>query len=87
MARCKAILEELATTTVNGNPWKFLQWTHISRNVAVCFFNYLYGGFFDLDLESIEQWEEAKLIGMNYGLDKWTSYVLSLKNDFDQSIS
>ena len=84
LARCKAILDELA---LSGNPWKLLQWTHISRNVAVGFFNYLYGGVFDLNLELVEQWEEAKLIGLKYGLDKWTSYVQSLKNDFDQSIS
>ena len=87
LARCKAILDELTPTTFNGDLWNILQWTHISRNVAVGFFNYLYGGVFDLNLELVEQWEEAKLIGLKYGLDKWTSYVQSLKNDFDQSIS
>ena len=35
----------------------------------------------------MDEWEQAKSLGQKYGLDSWTNYVESLKDDCDQPIS
>ena len=84
LARCKDVLDEVVSGNVGEIPWKILQWSNISINVAIGFLNFLYSGVLDLELKSFEEWEQAKLIGQKYGLDLWISFIESLKDCYDQ---
>ena len=86
-ARCKEILEEVTQAKIGDSTWDILNWTHISINVAIGFLSYLYGGIFNLHLNSFDEWEQAKLIGQKYSLNLWNNYVESLKDCCDQPSS
>ena len=72
-------------THTNDNIQKILQWTDISTNVARSFFSFLYSGKLNLDLETFEEWNEAKILGEIYDFKLWRCYVESLRDEFDQT--
>ena len=82
--RCKVILDELTQVEIDQKVWDFLHWSEISFNVASGFLRYLYSGIFDLQLNSFDEWNQAKSFGLSYGLNSWNSYVESLKDCVDQ---
>ena len=77
------MLEEV--TQAKGN-WKIIQWSNISVNVVKSFLRYLYGGFMELELETLEEWYQAKEIGLKYELELWQNFVESIRHEFDQTI-
>ena len=85
-ARCKEVLDEVVSGNVGEIPWKILQWSNISMNVAVGFLNFLYSGVLQLDLNSFEEWEQAKSIGQKYKMDVWNNFVESLKDCIHQPL-
>ena len=86
--RCAELLEEV--TRANGSEGKnskeIIQWSNVSVNVARSFMRYLYGGYLDLELESLDEWDQAKNIGEKYELELWQKYVETIKEDFDQTM-
>ena len=63
---------------------KIIQWTDISINVAEPFLRYLYNGYLDIDLGTLEldEWYQAKAIGEKYELEIWNNHVESFKEEF-----
>ena len=84
--RCSRILDELTKAKIGEIPWDVLNWSGISKNVAIGFLRYLYSGIWDVELNSFEDWEQAKSIGRKYDLDWWSSYVESFKDGIDQPL-
>ena len=82
--RCPRILDELTQSKIGEKLWNVLNWSSVSKNVAIGFLNYLYSGLWDVKLNSFDEWKQAKSIGLKYDLDWWNSYVESLKDDIDQ---
>ena len=82
--RCPRILDELTQSKIGEKLWNVLNWSSVSKNVAIGFLNYLYSGLWDVELNSFDEWKQAKSIGLKYNLDWWNSYVESLKDDIDQ---
>ena len=77
-------MDELTQAKIGEISWNVLNWSGVSKNVAIGFLNYLYSGIWNLELNSFDDWEQAKSIGQKYHMDKWSSYVESLKDDLDQ---
>ena len=84
LARCRGILDELTQAEIGETSWAILNWSCVSKNVAIGFLNYLYSGIWDVEFNSSDEWKQAKSIGLKYGLNLWCSYVDSLKDCFDQ---
>ena len=87
LARCKEMLNNVTQVKDGEIIRKTIQWTNISKKVAMSFLKYLYSGVLELDLESysFEEWEEARSIGQIYEMELWNYLIESLRDDFDQT--
>ena len=44
---------------------------------------YLYTGYLDFDVETLVEWNQAKMIGEKYEFEYWNNYVESIKDEFN----
>ena len=80
------MLKEVIQVKESGgkNSRQIIQWTNISFNVAKSFMRYVYGGFFDLELETADEWSQAKYLGDKFDFESWNNYIETLKDEYNQ---